>query len=67
MAEPTKEPAPIEKNPTVKIETLRANLQTKVAEHRDAIKTKLTELGAGNISTLDEGHYEDFNNFLTSL
>ncbi len=39
---------------TIKIQDVRSMLQTKVTEHRDAIKAKLSELGANNVTSLEE-------------
>jgi hypothetical protein len=51
----------------IKISDLRTLLSKKVDEHRDDIKAKLTELGAKNVTTLDESKYEDFHAFLKDL
>ena len=51
----------------IKISDLRTLLSKKVDEHRDDIKAKLTELGAKNVTTLDESKYEEFFNFLNGL
>lgn len=51
----------------IKISDLRTLLSKKVDEHRDDIKAKLTELGAKNVTTLDEAKYEEFYTFLKSL
>lgn len=51
----------------IKISDLRTLLSKKVDEHRDDIKAKLTELGAKNVTTLDESKYEEFFNFLKGL
>ena len=53
--------------PEIKISDLRTLLSKKVDEHRDDIKAKLTELGAKNVTTLDESKYEEFFNFLKCL
>ena len=53
--------------PEIKISDLRTLLSKKVDEHRDDIKAKLTELGAKNVTTLDESKYEEFFNFLKGL
>ena len=49
------------------IEDVRKILAQKVNEHRDAIKQKLTELGAPSVTKLDPGKYEDMYNFLEAL
>ena len=51
----------------IKISDLRTLLSKKVDEHRDDIKAKLTELGAKNVTTLDESKYEEFHTFLKGL
>lgn len=74
-AEAAKEKAPKEeKTPAkeattsgIKIEEVRALLAKKVNDHRDAIKTKLTELGASSVTTLEVDKYEAFTTFLNSL
>lgn len=53
--------------PEIKISDLRTLLSKKVDEHRDDIKAKLTELGAKNVTTLDEAKYEEFYDFLKGL
>lgn len=51
----------------VSLEDLRVTLREKVGNHRDALKSKLTELGAPNISNLDPSKYEEFSNFMKDL
>ena len=58
---------PTSDEPEIKISDLRTLLSKKVDEHRDDIKAKLTELGAKNVTTLDESKYEEFFNFLKGL
>lgn len=53
--------------PTATLEQIREVLGKKVTEHRDAIKAKLTEFGAKNVSVLDTAKYSQFFNFLTEL
>lgn len=55
------------KESEIKISDLRTLLSKKVDEHRDDIKAKLTELGAKNVTTLDEAKYEEFHTFLKDL
>ena len=50
-----------------KIEDIRPLLAKKVQDHRAAIKDKLTEFGAPNLTSLDSKHYSDFVEFLNSL
>lgn len=52
---------------TVDIDTIRNLLAKKVGDNRPVIKAKLTEMGAKNVSSLDESHYADFYTFLESL
>jgi PAB1-binding protein PBP1 len=69
-AEPTKPeptPAPEVKSNGVTIDQLRALLSEKVAKHRAAIKTELTNNGAANISTLAPEKFEAFHKFLSDL
>ena len=42
-------------------------MSTKIGENREAIKGKLAELGAANVTTLDEDNYVEFYNFLEEL
>ena len=58
---------PTNNEPAIKISDLRTLLSKKVDEHRDNIKAKLTELGAKNVTTLDEAKYEEFYTFLKGL
>ena len=49
-------------------EDLRALVQVKATSgHRDAVKAKLTELGAANVSQLDVAHFYRLKDFLESL
>lgn len=68
--EPEPEPEPIDEKPEEKaitIEQVRLLLASKVSNHRQEIKDKLTELGANNVTTLEPGKYEDFMNFMQNL
>ena len=51
----------------IKIEDVRALLQTKVANHRDKIKEKLTSFGANNVTSLKQEYYQEFSDFLKAL
>ena len=53
--------------PKITVESIRALLSTKVNDNRAAIKAKLTELEANNVTSLKEEHYEAFTGFLTAL
>ena len=64
------EEAPEEKKEAqtqIKIEDVRALLQTKVANHRDTIKEKLTSYGANNVTSLKQEYYQEFYDFLKAL
>lgn len=70
--EPEPEPQPEPEKPaaeekTYQVEEVREKLKEKVADHREEIKAKLTELGAPNVSSLDPSKYTDFVNFLEGL
>ena len=56
-----------EAEPKITVESIRALLSTKVNDNRAAIKSKLTELEANNVTSLQEEHYEAFTGFLTAL
>ena len=58
---------PTNNEPGIKISDLRTLLSKKVDVHRDGIKAKLTELGAKNVTTLDEAKYDEFYTFLKGL
>ena len=61
-AEETKDDAP-----EVKIEEVRALLAKKVENNRSEIKTKLTALGAPNVTALAKDKYPEFVEFLNGL
>lgn len=71
MEEP--EPMPMDTNsslgsdPAVSIQDIRALLASKVDNHREAIRAKLTELGARNVTGLDARNYDAFYEFLKNL
>ena len=46
---------------------IRSLVAQKAGEHKDAIKAKLAELGAQNVSTLDAKHFQTIFDFLTEL
>jgi len=52
---------------SVTVEQIRGIQKEVVYDHRDAIKEKLTELGAGSVSKLKEEDYADYYEFLKSL
>ena len=69
-AQAAAEEAPEEKKEAqtqIKIEDVRALLQTKVANHRDTIKEKLTSYGANNVTSLKQEFYQEFVDFLKAL
>lgn len=67
------EPMPMDANsslgsdPAVSIQDIRALLASKVDNHREAIRAKLTELGARNVTGLDVRNYDAFYEFLKNL
>lgn len=71
MEEP--EPMPMDTNsslgsdPAVSIQDIRTLLASKVDNHREAIRAKLTELGAKNVTGLDARNYDSFYEFLKDL
>lgn len=72
IEEKKEQPAPIEKKketPTtsIKIEDVRALLAKKVDAHRAEVKSKLTALGANNVSSLKTENYQEFIDFLNGL
>lgn len=46
---------------------IRSLVAQKAGEHKDAIKAKLVELGAQNVSTLDAKHFQSIFDFLNEL
>ena len=64
----TEKPAPA---PTAKAELtindVRSIVASKAATHRNEIKSKLVELGAQNVTTLDPSNYQVFVDYLKSL
>lgn len=71
MGEP--EPMPMDANsslgsdPAVSIQDIRTLLASKVDNNREAIRAKLTELGAKNVTGLDSRNYGSFYEFLKDL
>lgn len=61
-AEKTKDDAP-----EIKIEEVRALLAKKVKNNRSEIKSKLTALGAPNVTALSKEKYAEFVDFLNEL
>lgn len=67
------EPMPMDANsslgsdPAVSIQDIRTLLANKVDNHREAIRAKLTELGARNVTGLDARNYDAFYEFLRDL
>lgn len=64
---PSAPAAPAASSASKNIEDVRKALAEKVNEHRDAIKQKLTELGAPSVTKLDPAKYDEMYNFLASL
>ena len=46
---------------------IRALVAQKAGDHKDTIKSKLVELGAQNVSTLDAKHFQTIFDFLNEL
>ena len=67
------EPMPMDANsslgsdPAVSIQDIRTLLASKVDNHRETIRAKLTELGARNVTGLDARNYDAFYEFLKNL
>lgn len=67
------EPMPMDANsslgsdPAVSIQDIRTLLASKVENHRETIRAKLTELGARNVTGLDARNYDAFYEFLKDL
>lgn len=67
------EPMPMDVNsslgsgPAVSIQDIRTLLASKVDNHRETIRSKLTELGAKNVTGLDARNYDAFYGFLKIL
>lgn len=67
------EPMPMDANPSlgsdpaVSIQDIRTLLASKVDNHRETIRAKLTELGARNVTGLDVRNYDAFYEFLKDL
>lgn len=67
------EPMPMDVNPSlgsdpvVSIQDIRTLLASKVDNHRETIRAKLTELGAKNVTGLDARNYDAFYEFLKDL
>ena len=67
------EPMPMDANsslgsdPAVSIQAIRTLLASKVDNHRETIRAKLTELGAKNVTGLDVRNYDAFYGFLKDL
>lgn len=67
------EPMPMDANsslgsdPAVSIQDIRTLLASKVDNHRETIRAKLTELGAKNVTGLDVRNYDAFYEFLKYL
>lgn len=63
-------PAPVPKKTEesdVSIQDIRTLLASKVDNHRETIRAKLTELGAKNVTGLDARNYDAFYEFLKDL
>lgn len=70
VMKPAPAPAPKkteEPDPAVSIQDIRTLLASKVDNHRETIRAKLTELGAKNVTGLDARNYDAFYEFLKDL
>lgn len=56
-----------EEEPGVTESDIRKVMAPIVKEHREALKSKLSELGASKLPDLDPKHYETFYNFVKEL
>ena len=65
--EPKKEEVKKEETSGIQLSDLRKVLALKVKDHREGIKSKLTELEAKNLTTLAEEKYLEFETFLNDL
>lgn len=65
--EPAAAPAPSSSKIKLDITVIRTLMSSKVNDYRSEIKAKLTELGATNVSTLEESDYKEFYSFLQEL
>lgn len=65
--EPAAAPAPSSSKIKLDITVIRTLMASKVNDYRSEIKAKLTELGATNVSTLEESDYKEFYTFLQEL
>lgn len=63
---PAPDPEKVE-DPAVSIQDIRTLLASKVDNNREAIRAKLTELGAKNVTGLDARNYDSFYEFLKDL
>lgn len=54
-------------DPAVSIQDIRTLLASKVDNNREAIRAKLTEMGAKNVTGLDPQNYGPFYEFLKDL
>jgi hypothetical protein len=54
-------------DPAVSIQDIRTLLASKVDNNREAIRAKLTEMGARNVTGLDAQNYDAFYEFLKDL
>lgn len=66
-AAPSAPAAPAASSANKSIEDVRAMLAQKVNAHRDAIKSKLNELGAPSVTKLDPSKYDEMYDFLANL
>lgn len=61
------EDKPAAKASKIDINSVRALVSMKASSHRQALKAKLNELGAKNVTSLDPAKYGEFTEFLNAL
>lgn len=67
--EPKEEVAEVEESEgaNISLDELRQALSSKVKTHKEELRAKMRELGAKNISTLEESKYDEFYSFIKTL
>lgn len=51
----------------ISLDELRQALSSKVKTHKEELRAKMRELGAKNISTLEESKYDEFYSYIKTL
>lgn len=52
---------------SISLDELRQALSSKVKTHKEELRAKMRELGAKNISTLEESKYDEFYSYIKTL